>query len=120
MEILHTALEVEDIEAVRSFYEELLGLHCTRLFSAGGEQNYYVGGNNGTELQFKVVNEQSEPSGIHHIAIKSDDVDAIVETAVERHQSVIVEEPRTLQRKPIRLAAITDPAGYTVHLLEYQ
>ena len=118
MDVLHTAIEVGDLDTTREFYEGLLGLECTRQFEARGQQNYYVGGAGSAELQFKVVDEVPEPSGIHHVAIATTDVDAVVERAVTEWDTTVEMEPRTLDRKSIRLAAVTDPDGYTVHLIE--
>lgn len=118
MDVLHVAIEVTDLEAMRGFYEDLLGLHHTREHETRGHRNYYVAGSGSTELQFRVVDEPVEPSDIDHIAIACEDVDAVVERAVEEYDSEIIREPESLTRKPIRLAEITDPEGYTVHLIE--
>ena len=118
MDVLHTALEVTDLETTRAFYEELLGLELTREYEAGGQRNYYVAGRAGTELQFREVEGPIEPSGIEHVAVASDDVDATVESAVAEFDSTVEREPQDLDRKPIRIAAITDPDGYTVHVIQ--
>lgn len=118
MEVLHTALEVTDLDAMRGFYEDLLGLKRTREFETRGQHNYYVAGAGSAELQFRVVDEKGEPAGINHVAIAADDVDAVVAEATAEWDSSVEREPRTLTRKNIRLAAITDPEGYTVHVIE--
>lgn len=118
MDILHTCIEVTDLEATREFYEDLLGLERTRQHEARGQRNYYVAGEGPAELQFKEVDGPLPPDGLHHVAIATDDVDALVARATEEYGSTTVIEPRSLDRKPIRLGAITDPDGYTVHLIE--
>lgn len=118
MDVLHVALEVEDLEEMRDFYEGLLGLERTREYETRGVRNYYVSGAGPTELQFREVPDPGDPAGIDHIAIATDDVDATVDAAVSDYGSSIEREPATLERVNKRLAAITDPAGYTVHLLE--
>ncbi|WP_338741266.1 VOC family protein [Haloplanus salilacus] len=118
MDVLHTAIEVSDLDATRAFYEELLGLERSREYEKDGVQNYYVTGSGPGELQFRVVESVPDPTGIEHIAIAADDVDDAVAEAVETFGVTVEEEPRTLERVNRRLAALTDPDGYTVHLIE--
>lgn len=118
MDVLHTAIDVGDLDAMREFYEGFLGLEHTRDFTADGVQNYYVGGAGPAEIQFRVVDDPSTPSGIHHIAVACEDVDATVESAVSSWNSDVVREPQTLERLDVRIAFITDPEGYTVELIE--
>jgi lactoylglutathione lyase len=118
MDVLHTAIEVSDLAATRAFYEDLLGLERSREYEKDGVRNYYVTGAGPGELQFRVVDSVPDPAGIEHVAVASDDVDAAVEEAVAAFDVTVEEEPRTLERVDRRLAAITDPDGYTVHLIE--
>lgn len=118
MDVLHTAIEVEDLPAMIDFYEDVLGLERTREFETETVHNYYVAGEGPAEIQFRVVDEPPDPSGIHHLAIATDDVDAVVDRAVEDWDSEVVMEPRTLERVHLRVAFITDPEGYTVELIE--
>jgi lactoylglutathione lyase len=117
MDVLHTAIEVTDIETTRAFYEDLLGLEHTRDYEQGGVRNHYVGGESG-EIQFREVASAPSPAGIDHLAVAADDVDATVERAVEAWDATVERQPQTLERVNRRLAAITDPDGYTVHLIE--
>lgn len=118
MDVLHTAIDVEQLEPMREFYEEILGLEHARDFETPRVRNYYVKGSGPAEIQFRVVEEKQEPAGIHHIAIATDDVDATFERAVSEWDSPVVEEPRTLDRVDRRIAFIKDPEGYTVELVE--
>ncbi|WP_248897964.1 VOC family protein [Haloplanus halobius] len=118
MDVLHTAIEVTDLDATREFYEDLLGLERSREYEQHGVRNYYVTGAGPGELQFRVVDAVPDPAGIDHIAIAADDVDATVETAVSEYGVTVEREPATLERVNRRLAALTDPDGYTVHLIE--
>lgn len=118
MNVLHTALEIEDLAGTRAFYEDLLGLEHSREYESRGVQNYYVTGTGPAEIQFRVVDEQPEPAGINHIAIETDDVDGIVDEAEREWGSEVLREPTTLERVEKRLAVITDPNGYTIHLLQ--
>jgi lactoylglutathione lyase len=78
MDVLHTAIEVSDLDATRAFYEELLGLDRLREYEKDGVKNYYVTGAGPGELQFRVVDSVPEPTGIEHVAIAAADVDATV------------------------------------------
>jgi lactoylglutathione lyase len=118
MDVLHTALEVSDLDATRAFYEDLLGLERSREYEKDGVKNYYVTGAGPGELQFRVVDSVPEPAGIEHVAVAADDVDATVEEAVEAFGVTVEQEPRTLDRVRRRLAIVTDPDGYAVHLIE--
>ncbi|WP_435067516.1 VOC family protein [Haloplanus sp. C73] len=117
MDVLHTAIEVSDLDATRHFYEDLLGLERSRQYEKDGVTNYYVTGAGPGELQFRVVGDAPDPAGIEHLAIASDDVDATVEEVADAGVT-IEQEPRTLERVNRRLAVVTDPDGYTVHLIE--
>lgn len=118
MDVLHTAIEVVDLEAMRGFYEGLLGLEHSRDFETDDVHNYFVAGTGPAELQFRVVEEKSHPAGIHHIAIAVDGVDAIVSQAVDEWESDVEMAPTTLEQVNSRIAFITDPEGYTVELIE--
>ncbi|AZH24442.1 VOC family protein [Haloplanus aerogenes] len=118
MDVLHTAIEVSDLDSTRAFYEDLLGLERSREYEKDGVKNYYVTGAGPGELQFRVVESVPDPAGIEHIAIVADDVDATVEEAVSAFGVTVEQEPRTLERVNRRLAILTDPDGYEIHLIE--
>jgi len=117
MDVLHTAIEVSDLDETRAFYEDLLGLDRSRQYELNGVTNYYVTGAGPGELQFRVVDDAPDPAGIEHIAVAAADVDTTVEDAADRGVPV-QQEPRTLERVNRRLAILTDPDGYTVHVIE--
>jgi len=117
MDVLHTAIEVSDLDATRAFYEDLLGLERSRQYEKDGVTNYYVTGAGPGELQFRVVDAVPDSAGIEHVAIAAEDVDATVDDAAERGVPV-EQEPRTLERVSRRLAILTDPDGYTVHVIQ--
>ncbi|WP_251341589.1 VOC family protein [Haloplanus halophilus] len=118
MDVLHTALEVTDLDETRRFYEDLLGLERSREYEKDGVRNYYVTGSGPAELQFRVVDEVPSPAGIEHVAVAATDVDATVEEAAAEWGDVVEREPATLERVNRRLAVLTDPDGYSVHVIE--
>ncbi|MGQ4556297.1 VOC family protein [Halobellus sp. GM3] len=117
MDVLHTAIDVSDIETTSAFYEGLLGLEKAREFEVDGQFNYVVGGEGPAEIQFCEVDSAVDPSGINHIAIGVDDLDAVVAAAVDEWESTIEMEP-TLVEDGLRIAFVTDPEGYTLELME--
>lgn len=120
MDVLHTAVWVDDIDTQLDFYCDGLRLEKTREFDLDGVTNTYVAGESDAEIQFKHdgTERESEPAGIDHLAVGVADMDGTIETVVERHGSEIVDEPRTLEEKGLRIAFVTDPEGYVVELIE--
>lgn len=118
MDVLHAAIEVEDLDVMRDFYKSLLGLDHSRDFETSHMHNYYVKGAGSAEIQFRVVDSQGPPTGIHHIAIAVNDVDEVVEQAIEEWDCDVEMEPRRLDRVDQRIAFIVDPEGYIVQLVE--
>lgn len=122
MDVLHTAVWVNDVEAMIAFYCDVLGLERSRK-SVGGDgiTNYFLSGESEAELQFKYDDSREiEPAGIDHIAIAAEDVDATVATVVEDTDSEVITEPTTVDGANIRIAFVTDPQGYAVELVEYE
>lgn len=116
MDVLHPALDVADLDTTVAFYEDLLGLHRTREAELDGRQHYFLGGAGPAELQLVEADEPVEPAGINHLAVAAEDVDAVVEEAVDEWGSTVEMEPQTFN--DARLAFITDPEGYSVELIE--
>lgn len=120
MDVLHTALWVDDIEAQLAFYCDGLGLERTRAFDLDGVTNTYVQGDGDAEIQFKHddTDRNPEPDGMDHLAVGVDDVDGTVTDLVEHYGGDVVDEPRTLDDKGLRIAFVADPEGYVVELIE--
>lgn len=120
MDVLHTAIWVDDIDAQLDFYCDGLGLEQTREFDLDGITNTYVAGESDAEIQFKHddTERNPEPTGIDHLAVEVADMAETIETVVERNDSVVVEDPRTIEEMGIRIAFVTDPEGYVVELIE--
>jgi len=120
MRVIHTAMWVSDLEATRAFYEDVLGLDFHREFTTDGVTNYYVGSDDGAELQFKHRADESDPvtpDGVDHVAVGVDDVDATFERVVEETGCPVVLEPTTIEAANSRAAFVEDPDGYTVEFV---
>ena len=120
MDVIHTALDVSDLEQTKEFYEEVLGLEHHWDFTHDGVVNYYVGTDDGAELQFKYdENDDSsiEPAGVDHIALGVEDVDSTFERVVENADCPVVLEPTTFDAANRRAAFVSDPDGYTVEFV---
>jgi lactoylglutathione lyase len=121
MDVIHTAIWVSDLDATSEFYEDVLGLTYDRQFELDGVTNYYVGSDADAELQFKYDPDEEttvEPSGVDHLAVGVDDVDAEFERIVEACDPPVVTEPTTIEQANARVAFIEDPDGYVVELVE--
>ncbi|APX97752.1 VOC family protein [Natronorubrum daqingense] len=122
MDVLHTAVWIDDVDSVMEFYCEGLDLERTRDFVGDdGVTNYYVQGEAEAEIQFKHDADRNldlEPSGIDHIAIGVDDVESTLERLVEGYDSEVVDGPRRIERSNLLIAFVTDPSGYVVELIE--
>jgi|AntDeeMinimDraft_6_1070357.scaffolds.fasta_scaffold10891_2 lactoylglutathione lyase len=123
MDVAHTAIWVSDLDETRAFYEDVLGLEYHWDFTMDdGTGNYYVGTDDGAELQFKYDTngggEEVSPSGVDHLALTVDDVDATFKRVVEESDCEIVLEPTTFDAADRRAAFVSDPDGYTVEFVQ--
>lgn len=120
MDVIHTAIEVADLEATRVFYEDGLGLSYDREFTEDGIRNYYVSGEGEAGIQFRhylAGTEPIEPAGIHHIALEVDDLEGTFERLVELTDCEVVDPP--VQDDDNEKAFVRDPDGYVLELLEF-
>lgn len=121
MDVIHTAIWVTDLEATTDFYEGVVGLDHRWDFTHDGVVNYYVGTDDGAEIQFKYdpdSNDGIEPSGIDHLALGVDDVDATFEHVVAASGAEVVLEPTDIEAADRRAAFVTDPDGYVVEFVQ--
>lgn len=127
MGLIHTAIWVSNLDAMTEFYEGALGSERQLDFEWPDDDdedsvyNYYVGRDNGAEIQFRYDPDRTEPidpSGIDHIALSVDDVDAEFDRVVEETGCPVVSEPATVEPAGTRVAFIEDPDGYVVELVE--
>lgn len=123
MEVLHTAIQVSDLDQTRAFYEDALGLEHSWDFVLDGVRNYYVTGDeeSGAEIQFQYDPDRDgdiEPAGIDHIAITVADVDATVDRLVAETDTEVISPPSDVADAGARTAFITDPDGYVLELIQ--
>jgi len=119
MDIHHTAVAVSDLDATKAFYEDGLGLSHDHDFHLDGTHHYYVTGDElDTTLQF--VHDGSEtavdPSGIVHLAIRVEDVEATLDALVEATDCSVLKGPLTIEGAGARAVFVEDPDGYEVEL----
>ncbi|MFC4440370.1 MULTISPECIES: VOC family protein [Natrialbaceae] len=121
MEIQHSAMQVSDLEATKSFYENGLGLEYAWDFHTDeGVHNYYVTGDElDTWIQFVHDPDKTEPidpSGFAHLGILVDDTDDVFNQLCERTDCPVIKEPTTVDAANARVAFVKDPDGYEVEV----
>lgn len=119
MDVLHTAIRVDDVEGMKAFYTEGLGLERTREFERDGVTNYFLAGESDTEIQFRYgdgVSAGSAAGGFDHTAIAVEDIDDAVDRLVADYGGEVEEEPTAFE--DVRIAFVADPDGYVVELIE--
>jgi lactoylglutathione lyase len=119
MAIIHTCLNVSDVEQSVEWYVENLGFESSWGFeSEDGESNRYVADENGIELQLSETDEESlAESGNRwdHLAVAVDDVDATFE-AIDHHG--VRQAPADQPATGSRTAFVFDPDGHVIELVE--
>lgn len=121
MNVLHPAIWVSDLSLTKEFYMELMGLEKSRESVGDESHDFFVKGEDGTELQFKHDPDRTvdpDRESLDHIAIEVEDIEGIVEAAREAGSDIIT-EPYTNDEGTASGAYITDPDGYAVELLQY-
>jgi len=120
MDVLHTAVWIDDVDATLAFYGDGLGLALEREFERDGVRNYFLGGESDAQIQLRYdgTDREVDPSGIDHLAVAAADVDATVDRLVAEFDSELVDGPTTIEELGIRIAFVTDPEGYVVELIE--
>lgn len=121
MDVHHAAIWVSDLDRTTAFYEDELGLEFEYQFEWDGVTSYFVSGGSEAQLQFRYDPEDDEPiepSGIDHVALTVDDVDATFERVVEATGCPVVREPLDIDPADARTAFVEDPDGYVVEFVE--
>jgi lactoylglutathione lyase len=121
MDVLHTAIWVSDLEAMKAFYCDGVGLSFSREFTTDGVRNYFVTGEGPAEIQFKYDPEHNiavDRDGIDHLAVGVDDVEAMVEHLEDERESEVIKPPTVLEATESTIAFVTDPDGYMLELIQ--
>lgn len=117
MEVLHTCLNVTDVEAAIEFYEQF-GFEETWGFESGGVVNRYVADDDGVEIQLAETGgafDRGRGGAWDHLAIRVDDVDRVFE---ETENHGVVSGPTDQPAADARTAFIEDPDGHVLELIE--
>ncbi|MFQ3320230.1 MAG: lactoylglutathione lyase [Natronomonas sp.] len=120
MDILHTCLNVSDVERSIEWYTENLEFEESWGFETpdGETVNRYVADDNGVELQLSDTEGQTPAEAgdlWDHLAVKVDDVDAAFEE-IDDHG--VVKEPADQPAAGARTAFLKDPDGHVIELIE--
>lgn len=120
MEIIHTCLNVSDVERAVDFYTSELGFEESWSFESadGRTTNRYVAGDGGVELQLSETEGADVGSAgdlWDHVALKVEDVDAAFATIDDPD---VVEEPSDQPPAGARTAMVRDPDGHVVELVQ--
>lgn len=124
MQVIHTAIWVTDLDRMKEFLEDDIGLEYAHDFVGDdGVTNYYVDGEDGATIQLKYDpdgDREVDPSGIAHIAISVDDSEALVERVTDRPDTHVVNGPQTFDDgvSTKRIAFVEGPDGYVFELEE--
>lgn len=120
MVILHTCLNVSDVERAVEWYTENLDFEESWGFETpdGETVNRYVADENGVELQLSDTDGQ-EPSDTgdrwDHLAVLVEDVDAAFEE-IDHHG--VIKAPGDQPAAGARTAFVEDPDGHAIELIE--
>jgi len=118
MDIIHTCLNVTDMDESLAFYTEELGLEETWGFTREDTENRYVQADNGIEIQLastEGVDDVDVGDAWDHLAITVDDLDATLE-AVDHYG--LVQGPLDVDAADARVAFIEDPDGHVLELVQ--
>ncbi|WP_380680819.1 VOC family protein [Salinigranum sp. GCM10025319] len=120
MELIHTCLNVSDVDRAVEFYTEELGFEESWSFESadGRTENRYVACDAGVELQLSETEGETDleaGSLWDHVAVKVDDVDAAFDR-IDNHG--VIKEPADQPPAGARTAMIEDPDGHIVELVQ--
>lgn len=122
VDVIHTALWVDDLDRSLAFYEEGLGLERSREFVLReDERNVFLAGESGTELQLKAAPDHTvtaSRAGFDHVAVDVADTDATAER-LEGFGGAIERGPVDSEAAAGRIAFVADPDGHIVELIQH-
>jgi lactoylglutathione lyase len=120
MDLLHTCLNVANVERSLAFYTEELDFAESWSFETedGRTLNQYVAADNGVELQLSATEGQSDferGTAWDHLAVGVENVNRAFE-AIDHYG--VVQEPADQPAAGARTAFVEDPDGHVVELIE--
>lgn len=124
MQVNHTAIWTSDLDRMKEFFIDDIGLQHTKDFVGDdGVTNYYVGGEEGATIQLKHDPDDEravDPRGLAHVAISVDDTDGLVDRLTELVDCRVVDGPMTVNDgvSDKRIAFVEGPDGYVFELEE--
>lgn len=122
MEVIHTAIWTSDLDRMKEFFIDEIGLtHSHDFVGEDGVTNYYVGGEDGATIQLKYDPDADisvDPSGLAHIAISVDDSEGLAHELAENPDCQIVVGPKEVHDgiSQKRIAFVEGPDDYVVEL----
>lgn len=119
MRIHHVGICVPDVEKALDFYTRVLGFRQEETIDLGGVNYYFVGdGNISIEIeQSRTPGNNPYDSGIGHIALAVDDLEAIAEKLNQEQITFLV--PPSQFRPDRKIAFIEDPQGVRIQLIQF-
>jgi lactoylglutathione lyase len=120
MDLLHTCLNVADVERSVAFYTEELGFEESWSFETadGRTTNQYVAADNGVELQLSETEGErdfEQGTAWDHLAVGVESADRAFED-IDHHG--VVQEPADQPAAGARTAFVEDPDGHVVEFVE--
>jgi lactoylglutathione lyase len=121
LKILHTCLNVSDLDRAINFYTKHLGLELSnrRKVTQNNAEIAFMKdeAGNAIELTYWVGKKITEGDNFDHIAFEASDVTSVVKRLKENGVEIAM-EPFSLQGSTSKLAFIKDPDGNWLELIE--
>lgn len=120
--LLHTRMRVNDIEASVRFYEQALGLKCTRRHTSprGAQLVFLATPNSDEEIELCQMPPGAAPVQVQpdlmHLAFEVDDLAAFAADLAKR--GFALSDGPTLSGRGSMIAFIDAPEGYEVELIQ--
>lgn len=122
MKILHTCLNVSDLDRSIRFYTESLGLRFVnrREIKQNNAEIAFLSDESGSAIELTHWRDKKtlvEGDNFDHIAFQVDDVEAAVKQLKNKGVTIAM-EPYSLQGSPSKIAFIKDPDGNWLELIQ--
>jgi len=122
LKILHTCLNVSDLDRSIRFYTESLGLRFVnrREIKQNNAEIAFLSDESGSAIELTHWRDKKtlvEGDNFDHIAFQVDDVEAAVKQLKNKGVTIAM-EPYSLQGSPSKIAFIKDPDGNWLELIQ--